>query len=534
MKAHSIPFVETVYFSSLMCDYLNDKKELRSFHSGIPTLENLKRQALIKQKAFPIDIRKTLCESISQQYEELEMGTAVTDNIKLLENQNTLTVTTGHQLCLMTGPLYFIYKIVSTIKLCRQLKDQYSEMNFVPIYWMASEDHDFEEISSFIFRGKKFKWNAAFGGAVGKIKTKSLKPLLDLFTQELGSHLNAQALKKLIIKSYQSANDLSDATRIFVHSLFQSYGLLIIDGDSAALKKHFAPHIKEELESQSCAQKVNSQIENLKKNYDPQFKPQVNPRDLHLFFFDQGKRHRLVKNEGGFSWEGRAKSISKEEMMVGLENNPEKFSPNVLLRPLYQEVILPNIAYVGGGGELAYWLELKSFFESQNIPFPLLVLRNSALVIDEKGVRKINNLKLELNDLFLSRNALINKKVRQISNIDLDLSAFKTILESQFEKLQSLVEQTDASFEGAVKAQRVKQFKGIDRLEQRLLKAQKIKLKDQVERLALVQEQFFPGGKLQERVENFSDFYVQHGSAFIDFLVETFDPLSSDFTIVEA
>ena len=533
MKAHHIPFFETGYFSSLICDYLSDKKELQSFHSGIPNDENLYQQALTKRKAFPAEMRAALCEYLRQQYSELEMGSKVAQNIQLLGKQNTLTVTTGHQLCLMTGPLYFIYKIVSTIKLCQQLKEKHSDLDFVPIYWMATEDHDFDEISAFIFRGKKFQWNAESGGAVGKIEIESLKPLLDLFKQELGSHPHGSVLKNLIEKSYETGGDLSRATRIFVHSLFQSYGLLIIDAHEAALKKHFIPYLKEELVNQCCEQKVLSQIENFKNEYSPHYKPQVNPRNLHLFFLEEGKRHRLIKSGNGFTWEGRAQSISSEDMMKWVEQFPEKFSPNVLLRPLYQEVILPNIAYIGGGGELAYWLELKSFFDAQKIPFPLLILRNAALFIDEKNVRKVSKLKLELKDLFLKKNTLINKKVRQISNIDLDLSPFKEQLKVQFDRLELLAKETDASFDGAVKAQKAKQFKGIDRLEQRLLKAQKTKLKDQVERLSLLHEQLFPGGKLQERVENFSDLYLQYGDEFVEFLMETFQPLSAEFSVVE-
>lgn len=533
MKAHHIPFIETGYFSELMCDYLNDKKELQAFHSGVPSFKNLYKQALKKKKAFPAEIRKTLCERLRSQYSAVEISSSVTKNLQLLENENTLTVTTGHQLCLMTGPLYLIYKIVSTIKLSRQLKEQYPDLDFVPIYWMASEDHDFEEISAFIFRGKKFQWNTEFGGAVGKIKTQSLKPLLDLFKQELGSSINANTLKALIEKSYEIKGDLSLATRIFVNSLFEAYGLLIIDGDDTVLKRQFIPYLKEELQKQSCAQSVLSQIENLKKDYNPHYKAQVNPRDLHLFFLEKGKRHRLLKNENTYDWEGKEESIDTSEMMDLVEQSPEKFSPNVLMRPLYQELILPNIAYFGGGGELAYWLELKSFFDTQKVPFPLLILRNAALVISEKNVRKIGKFKLELKDLFLKRNTLINKKVRQISNIDLDLSPFKKLLEAQFDALESLIKETDASFDGAVKAQKAKQFKGIDGLEHRLLKAQKLKLKDQVQRLVLLHQQLFPGGQLQERVENFSGIYLEYGTEFIDFLMETFDPLSAEFSVLE-
>jgi len=533
MKAHHIHLTETGYFSDLMCDYLSDKKELASFHSGIPSFENLYQQASTKKGVYPSETRKTLCETLHQQYTGLDLGTAVTENLQLLENDNTLTVTTGHQLCLMTGPLYFIYKIISTIKLCRQLKEKYSNLDFVPVYWMATEDHDFEEISSFVFRRKKFKWNNESSGAVGKIKTKSLVSLLNLFKQELGNHINAANLKNLIEESYEAEGDLSNATRIFVHSLFKSYGLLILDADDAALKKQFIPYFREELQEQTCEKKVITQIESLKEKYHTNYKPQVNPRNLQLFFLEEGKRHRLEKKEMDFTLEGKEETISEEEIQGWIEDTPEKFSPNVLMRPLYQEVILPNIAYIGGGGELAYWLQLKSFFDSQKVPFPLLILRNSALVIGEKNSQKINKLDLEFKDLFLKRNALINKKVRQISNIDLDLSSFKKILEEQFDQLELLTRETDASFEGAVKAQKSKQFKGIDHLEQRLLKAQKVKLKDHVERLALFHEQLFPGGQLQERVENFSDFYLEYGNEFLEFLIKTFEPLSAEFTIIE-
>ena len=533
MKAHHIPFIETGYFSDLMCDYLNDKKELASFHSGIPSFESLYQQASTKKGVYSTETRKTLCETLYHQYTGLDLGIPVTENLQLLENDNTFTVTTGHQLCLMTGPLYFIYKIVSTIKLCRQLKEKYYNLDFVPVYWMATEDHDFEEISSFIFRGKKFKWNNEAGGAVGKIKTKSLGSLLDLFKQELGSHINAALLKNLIEESYEAGGDLSHATRIFVHSLFKSYGLLILDADHAALKKQFVPYLMEELQEQTCEKKVIAQIKSLKEKYHTQYKPQVNPRKLHLFFLEESKRHQLEKSETDFTWEEKEKTISEDEIKVWIKDTPEKFSPNVLMRPLYQEVILPNIAYIGGGGELAYWLELKSFFDSQNVPFPLLILRNSVLVISKKNSRKINKLNIEFKDLFLKRNVLINKKVRQISNIDLDLSPFKKILEEQFDKLELLSRETDPSFEGAVKAQKSKQFKGIDHLERRLLKAQKLKLKDQVERLALFHEQLFPGGELQERVENFSDFYLEYGNEFLEFLVKTLEPLSAKFTVIE-
>lgn len=532
MKAQHLPLRETGFVSGLMCDYLAENKALEPFHNGFPSFENLYRQALEKKSAYNNEIRATLCSVLNEQYQGIESFPKVVKNLNLLKKQSTLTVTTGHQLCLMTGPLYFIYKIISAIKLSLQLKKKYSDLDFVPVYWMASEDHDFQEISAFIFNGKKFQWNTNSGGAVGEINTESLASLLALFKKELGSSLDAKALKELIALSYESENNLSYATRVFVNHLFGRFGLVIIDANHPDLKKEFTNYIKEDLLTHQCEEQVLSQIAAIQKNYSQTFKPQVNPRKVNLFFLDDGKRHRITKTGSRYAFEGTANNLSEKEIIDLADKNPEKFSPNVLLRPLYQEVILPNIAYFGGGGELAYWLELKSFFDSQKVLFPILCMRNAALIISAKNAKKVKNLKLEIPDLFLKRNALINKKVRQISNIDLDLSPLKTALEKQFDQLEVLVNETDASFKGSVQAQKSKQFKGIDRLEQRLLKAQKLKLKDQVERLVLLHEQLFPGGNLQERVENFSSVYTEKGSEFIDFLMDAFDPLSGEFTIV--
>ena len=533
MKAQYLPLRDTGFVSGLICDYLEGVQGLKAYHNGVPSFENLYRQALKKKASYPSDIRSSLCNVLSMQYKGVETSPKVVEHIKLLEKKTTLTVTTGHQLCLMTGPLYFFYKIISTIKLSQQLKKKFSDLDFVPVYWMASEDHDYEEISSFIFKGKKFQWRRTEGGAVGKIKTESLSSLLDLFKKELGDSMDGVQLKELIERSYESGNNLSDATRIFVNHLFGHYGLVILDANHRELKHYFIPIIKEDLLNHTCNQQVLNQIASIKKNYSKVFKPQVNPREVNLFLLQDGQRSRIMKIENGYRLEGSDQIFSVKEIMDKVDQNPEKFSPNVLLRPLYQELILPNIAYFGGAGELAYWLELKSFFDSQKLLFPILCLRNMALIIPKKSAKKIRNLKLDLTDLFLKKNALINKKVRQISNIDLDLSPLKKDLEIKFDQLEVLINKTDASFEGAVRAQKSKQFKGIDHLEKRLLKAQKKKLKDQVERLVLIHEELFPGGNLQERVENFSVFYVENGNDFNSFLIKTFDPLSNEFTLIE-
>ena len=199
---------------------------------------------------------------------------------------------------------------------------------------------------------------------------------------------------------------------------------------------------------------------------------------------------------------------------------------------MYQEVILPNLCYIGGSCEMIYWLQLKSNFEAQDVTFPMLLLRNSALIKTKKQSEKQQKLEILDLDLFLDRNSVINKRVRAISNIDIDFKDQIKHLEDQFKDLHELAELTDKSFIGAVKAQEVKQLKGLKNLEKRLLKAQKRKLKDHIERSTDLKDELFPNGSLQERNTNFSELYLEFGDDLITGLMASLDPLNIQFSVI--
>jgi len=533
MATKTISYRKTGRFSNLILDYLNEDKRLESFYSLFPTPENLYKQARLKLDNYAIDTRNVLCDVIAEQYEDISISVEVENNLKALKSNHTVTITTGHQLCLMTGPLFFIYKIVSAIKMCHHLSEKYPDIHFVPVYWMATEDHDFEEIRSFVFQDKKIQWDDQAGGAVGRMTLAHLQSTLDLFERDLGENTRSKNLKKIIQDSYRSATYLADATRIFVNALFSSYGLIIIDGDNSRLKQLFTPYLKTELTLGPCQRNVRIQNELLQKKYDNSFKPQVTPRDINLFYLDAKGRYRIEKKEGYYVLDGHPKTFTKDSVLEELNNYPERFSPNVLLRPLYQEVVLPNICYIGGGGELSYWFQLKLFFDDQKVLFPALALRNSALLMNAKISKKALDLNLKGEELFLKKSELINRKVKEISDISLDLSFLKKRLEEQFDYLDALVQKTEASFAGAVAAQKAKQFKGITHLEKRLLKAQKRKLNDHVNRIETLYESLFPNNTLQERQLNFTDFYMETGADFIPLLIKSFEPFQYRFNLIE-
>jgi bacillithiol biosynthesis cysteine-adding enzyme BshC len=531
MPTDCIPFRDTNYFSSLICDYLDEKEELRPFYNRFPKLENFKAQIEEKQYSFSSETRQVLVHSLKAQYASVDVSEVTQNNINLLSDTSTFTITTGHQLNLFTGPLYFFYKIISTINLCTQLKAAYPHQNFVPIYWMATEDHDFEEINYFNFRGQKVQWNREASGAVGALDLNGLNAVFEVFANQLNNATTAETLKQVFKSAYLEHQNLTDAMRYLVNALFKDHGLVIVDGNDTALKRLFIPYVEDELVNQTAFDKVseaNSYLNNLTGNY----KIQVNPREINVFYITKDIRERIIETNGIYTVLNTELSWSKSELLKVLLEHPERFSPNVIMRPLFQEVILPNLCYIGGGGELAYWLQLKSNFEAQKVTFPMLLLRNSVLIMTEKQQEKIQNLEVSIVDLFLKQQALQTKVTKQVSNVDIDFSSQKAHLEQQFKGLYALAEQTDTSFLGAVKAQEIKQINGLENLESRLLKAQKRKLSDYLERVTIVQDELFPGQSLQERNMNFSEFYLEYGEALIPKLIENLEPLVGEFLVL--
>lgn len=532
MPTDCIPFKETNYFSNLICDYLDENEQLKPFYGRFPKIENFKAQIEEKSGNFSVQSRNILTAALVNQYKHTNTSKLTQQHIDSLKQETTFTVTTGHQLNIFTGPLYFFYKIISTINLCKSLKQAYPNYNFVPIYWMATEDHDFEEINYFNVHGKKIQWNRETSGAVGVLDLQGLESVFKVYSQLLNSSDNALKLKALFQEAYVTQNNLADATRYLVNEIFKDYGLVILDGDDKDLKKQFIPFVSNELLNKTSFQRVtktNKKLNELPNNY----KIQVNPREINLFYLNDGLRERIVETDGNYSVFGTTISWSKEELLNEVKNAPERFSPNVIMRPLYQEVVLPNLCYIGGGGELAYWFQLKTNFEAQKVTFPILLLRNSALLMTQKQSEKHKKLNISLNDLFLKQSDLITKVTKAVSEIPIDLTPQKELLKKQFEELYTLAKQTDASFLGAVGAQERKQIKGLEHLEKRLLKAQKRKLKTVLDRVCELQNDLFPNQSLQERHANFSEFYLEYGDAFVPKLIEVLNPLKDEFYIIE-
>lgn len=506
MRTETISLDETDCFSSFFIDYINEKETLKPFYSSFPSVKNFK--SAITNRNFPATNRKVLVEVLQEQYKNLSTDTALTQNIQSLDDAKTFTVTTGHQLNIFTGPLYFTYKIVTVINACKTLKQAYPDYNFVPVYWMASEDHDFEEINHFFLEGKKYEWQTNQNGAVGHFDPSGLKEIAEKLPK--GAEFFAEAY---------SQKTLADAGRAYVNHLFGKEGLVVVDGDHPELKKLFTPVIEDDLfkhNPEKFVSKTSSSLEDLG------YKTQVTAREINFFYLENGIRERIEKTEGGFQVVDTDIAFSEKEIRSLIKEHPERFSPNVVLRPLYQETILPNLAYVGGPSEAVYWLQLKKMFDHFKTAFPLLMPRNFGVVIPEAASSKWNKTGLTQSDLFLSTEKAFEKWVK--ANCDHDISYAEELksLEELEKSLKQKAGEVDETLIQHIEALHTSFSKRIEKAEKKLVRAEKRLHQDRRKQIESVKEVLFPGGSLQERRDNFLNFYLNDPD-FMQKLLKTFD-----------
>ena len=530
MKATYIDYKDTNSFSETLLAYLDGDPALESFYGHRPTLENFGKQ-IAEKASFPATTRSLLVEELQQQYAGLlDTAPLVAQQITALGDAQTFTVVTGHQLNIFTGPLYFIFKIVSAIRLARDLQKAYPDQHFVPVYWMATEDHDFAEINHTRVHSKKVSWDTPAISATGRMSTSDIIEAVRAYVGMLGLSGHAKALAQLVEDAYLQNLSLADATRKLVHELFKDYGLLIVDADRPALKQLFAPIIAQDILSENSFKAIEATSAQLNQ---AGFSTQVNAREINFFYLTDEYRERIVRTaDGKFEVLHQQRYFTEAELQEEIAAHPERFSPNVVMRPLYQELILPNLAYIGGGAEIVYWLQLKANFDQYQLPFPILVPRNSAIVTDDAVVGKIFRLDLTMKSIFRPLDVLKNEYVRRYTKHRLTLRDEWMELNAIFGKMKLRTHKIDPSLGPSTEAVKARLKKAINSLEKKLLKSDKRNHQDGLIQIERVKDRLFPGGGLQERSENFATLYVKHGDALIAELVTYFHPLDFKFTIL--
>ena len=522
-----INYDQTGFFTPIVTDYLKEKESLKSFYSFFPTLEGIRKSIEVK-KGQNMD-REILSELLSLQYAAVPASQKVKDNLELLKQSNCFTICTAHQPNLFTGPLYFMYKIIHAIRLAHFLNEELKDCKFVPVYYMGSEDADFAELNHTWVEGKKLEWKKESGGAVGRMKVdRSLIKLIDELEGQLGIHDNGRETIALLRNAYTEGRTIQEATFEIVNALYGDYGLIVLIPDHPALKKQMLPIFRDDIFSNLPSEIVSKSSSALSQHYSVQ----AHPREINLFYLKDNIRERITQAGEGFEVLNTDIKFTREALELELGNHPERFSPNVILRGIYQETILPNIAFIGGGGELAYWLQLKELFQHYNVPFPVLVLRNSFVVVEQKWARKCESLGLNIEDLFKNEEEIVAGLSMKGVEKEVLLNGRLEAAEALYEQIREQASKTDPSLSEHVLSIKAKAFKSLEALQKKMIRAQKRKFSDQRYTVQKLHEALLPGGGLQERKENFSLYYAKWGRPFIEGLYQASPSLEQQFTIL--
>jgi bacillithiol biosynthesis cysteine-adding enzyme BshC len=528
LPANYLSYERTGYFTKIVTDYLSNAAALQPFYAYRPDLDGI-RQAIEARRKFPQQ-RNLLAEVLTEQYQGLNITPETKNNIELLKSDGTFTATTAHQPNIFTGPLYFIYKILHTIKLAEELNRLVPGQKFVPVYYMGSEDADLDELGFVIIGGRKLEWKTKQTGAVGRMKVdKALISLITEINGETGVLPFGAELVSLFKTCYTEGKTIQQATLELVNALFGKFGLVVLIPDNSRLKKIFEPVVLKELREGFSHAAVSATTERLGKHY----KVQAGGRDVNLFYLLNDKRERIEKTGDGFEVKALDLRFTQTEIEKELSDYPERFSANVILRGAFQETVLPNVAFIGGGGELAYWLELKEVFAAINVPYPVLILRNSFLLIRKEQAGKLDKLGYTIEEIFKDELTLINELVRRESSKQLSLSAELAAAKEQYEHLRQVAKKIDNTLAEHVSALEKQAVKRLEALEKKLLRAERLNYSAQQRQIAALKKDLFPGNSLQERVDNVSRYYALYGPALLKRLYESSTAFNDGFVVVQ-
>jgi len=458
--------------------------------------------------------RVLLANVIQEQYGDLEMGEKTARNLELLRKDSTFSLTTGHQLVLFGGPLFTVYKVMTVIKLAEQLSNQYPDNQVVPVFWIHTEDHDFEEINHYFTNyGQKHTYQGAFQTKVGShILEESIR---EYWPEGFDAALHA---------AYQPGRSLADATRRFFHRLFDRFGLLMLDPDDVRLKARFREVVEGEFEKQTAFQAVNQTSDSLTAAGYP---AQIHPREINLFYMDAEGRDRLVAENGHYEVNGRDLTFQPAEMQALIQDHPERFSPNVSLRPLYQEMILPNLAYTGGWGELSYWLQLKGVFEYYGVNFPLLLPRFSATVLPVSAKEEWASMGFSPEDLKRPLHQLYKTYMPKLWD-DSEFSRMEEAILTQVEALRDHIHgEISDTLSRSADALRQKNLNFLANLRKKAQRVMRHKHPAPFKAIEAFKRTYQPDGQVQERVWSLATISQwQSPDAFLDNLYDHCEPLS--------
>ncbi len=511
-------------FSSFSANFGNQDVLASFLQQPFTDLSALSAQIALKKEVYSAESRKTLVAVLQKQLGGY-CSIAQQENIQLLAQKSTFTITTGHQLTLFGGPLYLIYKVLHVVRLCALFNETTTDNKLVPIFWMASEDHDFDEVKHARVFQHKLSWDSQQTGAVGRF---DLSDFNEIYTEFVGLFEGKETAIQSLLQLSLTRN-YAAFTQEFISTLFADFGVLVLQPDTPELKNQFRTVIENELFHQPSFEAVNATNKLL---LEKGMQPQATVREINLFYLSNGKRKRIIQE--GTNYLLDEKRVTQDQISHLLATEIENFSPNVILRPVYQETILPNLAYIGGGGEMAYWVQLKKVFEAHQTIFPLLQQRNSFLLLDVNTSKKIKKSGWDVTRFFAEKQQLRAAYLAEQPDLQIDFSAITAAFETLSQAMQDKTKAIDESLGSLASAETARMKNQIDQFEAKLLKQLKTKHEQQLAAIDFISERFLPAKELQERALHWLNFAPAGDfNNLFHAIYQAVDPFQNDLIVLD-
>ena len=536
----TVPSTKLPGISKLVNDYFHNYNKVAEFYNGnFHDLSAFQNQ-IKKVKSRSLQ-REELITILTEQNNKYGCTERTIKNINKLLNNQTCAVVTGQQVGLFSGPLYTIYKALTAIKLSEYLSQSCNE-SIVPIFWLASDDHDFAEIDHIKLTNKN--------NQVDEIKYQSDSsnkkiPVSDIFLtseindciKKLKDSTHESEFKQEIIshlkEAYQPGLSFVEAFAKWMTQIFKSYGLIFIDASHPKLKELGKKVFYKEIEEYSpSTKKAIKTSEKLKQNkYHSQI--QLHDGILNLFYVEQGRQSIQTKNNDFFI-KATAQTFTTNELLELVDTRSNLFSPNVMLRPVFQDILLPTIAYIGGPGEIAYFAQFKGIYENYDIPMPIIYPRKSISIIEKKIDNVLKNYNLKIQDMWQNVDKIINEitKSQIPESVEKILHNAASHIDDDFKFIKQELIALDPTLENAADLSlgRIKQQ--FHFLEKKILQASKRKNDIIIQQINKAKNNLYPDNKLQERTLNIVQFLIKYNFNFIDEIYEAIDIENYDHQVV--
>ena len=522
-KNHNL-FLDYLYEFENVQEYY--KHNFRNKDGYLPLFKSISESRKTKQL--------NLSSIIKNQYSFLQNVSKKTlRNIDLIDGEKTVAVVTGQQLGIFGGPLYTIYKIITAIKLAKQLSERYDDYDFIPVFWLEADDHDFNEVRSInIFDNENQILNIGYHDGIDDEDAKQsvgkiiFDELLNEFFSKFESSLRETDFKNELLtklkECYQVGKSFKKSFIELLYWLFDSHGLVIFDPQDYRVKELLKPIFTKEINDFTIhTQKLIQVSAKLEEMYHAQVK--VKP--VNLFYHTDDGRYSVEPVEEIFKLRRKRKQFTKEEILAEIENSPEKFSPNVLLRPICQDYLLPTGFYIGGPSEISYFAQVTPLYDFYRIVTPIIYPRASATLVEKNVETSLDKYDLTMNDIFVGLDELKQKVVSELSenNIDKAFNYALVEIELAFDKLKENLFAIDKTLVDASARYRERVLSSINELKSKAGKAQDTKHETTIRQLTRISNLLYPLDNLQEREINFSYFYNKYGK---DFVKKIYDEIS--------